>query len=269
MGGEFLEALQQIAKEKDIPLDTLIETVEAALATAYKKNNPVPGEVKVSIDSSRGSATPFKVYSEKLVVDEVANDYNEISLLEARKHDPNILAGELLILDVKQGDFGRIAAQTAKQVVVQRIREAERRKVLDEYSEKQGEVVTGVVQRREGRNIIISMGKIDALLPSQEQVESEPYRINDRIKIYVLEVRGYQQRAASGRFSYPSQSDPSSFRTGSAGDCGWRGHYQKCGAGTGGAFQDRGDEPRRQSGSRRRLCGTPWQSGTSRCQRTV
>lgn len=189
MSGEFLEALQQIAKEKDIPLDTLIETVESALATAYKKNNPVPGEVKVSIDSSRGSATPFKVYSEKVVVEEVNNEYSEIGLAEARKHDPNILVGEVLMLDVKQGDFGRIAAQTAKQVVVQRIREAERRKVLDEYTEKQGEVVTGVVQRREGRNIIISMGKIDALLPAQEQVESEPYRINDRIKVYVLEVR--------------------------------------------------------------------------------
>lgn len=189
MSGEFLEALQQIAKEKDIPLDTLIETVESALATAYKKNNPVPGEVKVSIDSSRSSATPFKVYSEKVVVEEVTNDYNEISLADARKHDPNILVGEVLALDVKQGDFGRIAAQTAKQVVVQRIREAERRKVMDEYSEKQGEVVTGMVSRREGRNIIIGMGKIDALLPAQEQVESEPYRINDRIKVYVLEVR--------------------------------------------------------------------------------
>ena len=93
------------------------------------------------------------------------------------------------MLDVKQGDFGRIAAQTAKQVVVQRIREAERRKILDEYNEKQGEVVTGVVQRREGRNVIIGMGKLDALLPAQEQVESEPYRFNDRIKVYVLEVR--------------------------------------------------------------------------------
>lgn len=189
MSGEFLEALQQIAKEKDIPLDTLIETVEAALATAYKKNNPIPGEVKVRIDSNRSSATPFKVYSEKLVVEEVGNDYNEISLEDARKYDPNALVGEVITFDVKQGDFGRIAAQTAKQVVVQRIREAERRKVLDEYSEKQGEVVTGVVQRREGRNIIISMGKIDALLPAQEQVETEPYRINDRIKVYVLEVR--------------------------------------------------------------------------------
>ncbi len=189
MSGEFLEALQQIAKEKDIPLDTLIETVESALATAYKKNNSVSGEVKVRIDSNRSSATPFKVYSEKTVVEEVTSDYTEISLADARKYDPNAIVGEILTMDVKQGDFGRIAAQTAKQVVVQRIRETERKKMLDEYADKQGEVVTGVVSRREGRNIIIGMGKIDAVLPVQEQVESEPYRINDRIKIYVLEVR--------------------------------------------------------------------------------
>jgi transcription termination/antitermination protein NusA len=189
MNGEFLEALQQIAKEKDIPLDTLIETVESALATAYKKNNTTSGEIKVRIDSSRGSATPFRVYCEKIVVEEVNNDYSEISLAEARRLNPDVLVGETVALDVKQGDFGRIAAQTAKQVVVQRIREAERRKIYDEFNERVGEVVTGTVQRREGRNVIIGLGKLDALLPAQEQVESEPYRFNDRIKVYVLEVR--------------------------------------------------------------------------------
>lgn len=189
MNGDFLEALQQIAKEKDIPLETLIETVESALATAYKKNNATSGEIKVRIDSNRGAAVPFKVYCEKQVVEEVANDYSEISLEEARLLNPDILVGEIVTLDVKLGDFGRIAAQTAKQVVVQRIREAERRKVFDEYNERIGEVVTGTVQRREGRNVIIGLGKLDALLPSQEQVESEPYRFNDRIKVYVLEVR--------------------------------------------------------------------------------
>jgi N utilization substance protein A len=189
MNGEFLEALQQIAKEKDIPLDTLIETVESALATAYKKNNTTSGEIKVRIDSNRAAANPFKVYCEKLVVDEVTNDYVEIALSEARRFNPDVLVGETIALDIPQGNFGRIAAQTAKQVVVQRIREAERRKVYDEFNERVGEVVTGTVQRREGRNVIIGMGKLDALLPAQEQVESEPYRFNDRIKVYVLEVR--------------------------------------------------------------------------------
>jgi N utilization substance protein A len=189
MNGEFIEALQQIAKEKDIPLDTLIETVESALATAYKRNNPSNGEIKVRIDSNRSAANPFKVYCEKLVVDVVENDHEQISLAEARTYNADILVGEILTMDVPTGSFGRIAAQTAKQVVVQRIREAERRKIFDEFNERVGEVVTGTVQHREGRNVIIGLGKLDALLPTQEQVDSEPYRFNDRIKVYVLEVR--------------------------------------------------------------------------------
>ena len=189
MNGEFIEALQQISKEKDIPLDTLIETVESALATAYKRNNPAHGEIKVRIDSNKTASTPYKVYCEKVVVAEVTNDYEEISLEEALRHNPDALVGEVLTFDIPTEGFGRIAAQTAKQVVVQRIREAERRKIFDEYNERVGEVVTGTVQRREGRNVLISLGKLDALLPTQEQVDSEPYRFNDRIKVYVLEVR--------------------------------------------------------------------------------
>jgi len=189
MNGEFIEALQQIAKEKDIPLDTLIETVESALATAYKRNNPTNGEIKVRIDSTKSAASPFRVYCEKLVVDEVEDEFEQIALDEARAINPEILVGEVLSYDVPQGNFGRIAAQTAKQVVVQRIREAERKKIFDEFNERVGEVVTGTVQRREGRNVIIGLGKLDAMLPMQEQVESEPYRFNDRIKVYVLEVR--------------------------------------------------------------------------------
>ncbi len=189
MNGEFIEALQQIAKEKDIPLDTLIETVESALATAYKRNNPTNGEIKVRIDSTKSAANPFRVYCEKLVVEEVEDEFAQINLPEAQELNPDILVGEILSYDVPQGNFGRIAAQTAKQVVVQRIREAERRKIFDEFNERVGEVVTGTVQRREGRNVIIGLGKLDAMLPMQEQVESEPYRFNDRIKVYVLEVR--------------------------------------------------------------------------------
>jgi N utilization substance protein A len=193
MNGEFIEVLQQIAKEKDIPLETLIETVESALATAYKRNyaghDEINGEIKVRIDSSKSATTPFRVYWEKIVVDEVENDYEQITLEEARQINPDAMVGETVTMDVNKDNFGRIAAQTAKQVVVQRIREAERRKIFDEYNEKIGEVVTGIVQRREGRNVIVGLGKLDALLPVQEQVETEPYRFNDRLKIYVLEVR--------------------------------------------------------------------------------
>ena len=186
---EFLEALQLIAKEKDIPLDTLIETVESALATAYKRNYPINGEIKVQIDSTRGAVNPFRVFYEKTVVEEVEDDFEQMTLAEARKHNPDALIGEMVVVDVEMANFGRIAAQTAKQVVVQRIRETERRKIFDDYNERVGEVVTGTVQRKEGRNVIIGLGKLDAVLPVQEQVETEPYRFNDRIKVYVLEVR--------------------------------------------------------------------------------
>jgi transcription termination/antitermination protein NusA len=193
MNGEFLEALQQIAKEKDIPLETLVETVESALATAYKRNfatgAEIHGEIRVRIDSSKSANTPFKIFCEKLVVDSVENDYEQISVVEAREHNPDVMAGEVIEIPINPGNFGRIAAQTAKQVMMQRIREAERRKVFDEFNERIGEVMTGVVQRKEGRNVIVNLGKLDALLPVQEQVESEPYRFNDRIKVYVLEVR--------------------------------------------------------------------------------
>ena len=189
MNGEFIDALQQIAKEKDIPLETLIETVESALATAYKKNYPANTEIKVRIDAHKAALSPFRVFCERTVVEGPTEDPAEITLDEARKHDPEKMVGELVEEPIELGNFGRIAAQTAKQVVVQRIREAERRKIFDEYNDKVGEVVTGVVQRREGRNVIVNLGKLDALLPVQEQVETEPYHFNDRIKVYVLEVK--------------------------------------------------------------------------------
>ncbi|HZP82383.1 MAG TPA: transcription termination factor NusA [Chthonomonadaceae bacterium] len=211
MNGEFIEALQQIAKEKDIPLETLIETVESALATAYKRNYPeraINGEIKVRIDSNKAATVPIKGYCEKVVVEEVENDQTEISLEEARQYNPDALVGEVITFDVPLDNFGRIAAQTAKQVVVQRIREAERRKIFDDFNERVGEVITGTVQRREGRNITINIGKLDAILPPQEQVETEPYRFNDRIKVYVLEVRD----TAKGPQVIVSRTHPSLIR---------------------------------------------------------
>src|SRR4051812_30982566 len=189
MNGEFIDALQQISKEKDIPLDTLIETVESALATAYKKNYPANTEIRVCIDAHKAALAPFRVFTERTVVEGPTEDPAEIALEDARKIDPEKMVGEILEEPVPLGNFGRIAAQTAKQVVVQRIREAERRKIFDEYNDKVGEVVTGVVQRHEGRNVIVNLGKLDALLPVQEQVDTEPYHFNDRIKVYVLEVK--------------------------------------------------------------------------------
>ncbi len=188
-GGEFVEILQQVAKEKDIPVDSLIETLESALATAYKRSAAGNAEVKVVIDSNRASREPIKVFIEKVVVEEVEDPQTQLTLSEARLIDSDTLIGETVRVDVPQGNVGRILAVTAKQVLTQRIREAERRKIYEEYTEKIGEVVTGTVQKREGRNVIINLGKLDAMLPAQEQVDTEPYRFNDRIKVYVLEVR--------------------------------------------------------------------------------
>lgn len=189
MNGEFLEALEQIARDRDISLEILVETVETALVTAYKKNYLTEGEIRVVIDTKRGSTTPFRVFRERVVSEEVRNPHNQITLEEALKINPVAVLGDVISNSVDTMTFGRIAAQTAKQVVVQKIREAERRKIFDEYNDRIGEVVTGTVQRREGRNIFISLGKLDAVLPPQEQVESEPYRHNDRLKVYVLEVK--------------------------------------------------------------------------------
>ena len=208
MSGDFVDALQQIAREKDISPEALLETVESALVTAYKKNfNAQEGEIKVRIDSANAT---FRVFNHRTIVEEVEDPDIEVSLEEARTHDPDLLPGEVLVVEVTPpgGSFGRIAAQTAKQVVVQRIREAERDKVYEEFNERVGEVMTGSVRRREFKNIMIELGKIEALLPPQEQVETEPYRFNDRIKVYVLEVR----RTPKGPQVIVSRSHPSLIR---------------------------------------------------------
>src|SRR5579862_9790345 len=205
VSGEFLEALQAIAKEKEISADALLETVEAALVTAYKKNFAAQGEIKVRINSSKAT---FQVFCLKTVSENPELEAGEISVEEARAYDPDIMPGEVLEIEVTPGTVGRIDAQTAKQVLVQRIREAEREKVYEEYNERVGEVVTGTVQRREFKNIFINLGKIEAVLPPQEQVETEPYRFNDRLKLYMLEVR----RTPKGPQVIVSRTHPSLIR---------------------------------------------------------
>jgi len=205
MNGDFLDALRQIEKEKEIPVDVLLSTIESALETAYKKNYAATGDVRVRVSSSKGG---FHVFCEKDVVEEVENSHTEISLEEARQYDPDIQVGDSIEVEVTPENFGRIAAQTAKQVVVQRIREAERERVYEEFGERVGEVLTGTVQRREQRNVYVNLGKIEALLPPAEQVPTEPYRFNDRIKVYVLEVR----RTPKGPQVVVSRTHPSLIR---------------------------------------------------------
>lgn len=205
MNAEFLDALRQIEKEKEIPLEVLLSAIESALETAYKKNFAATGDVRVRVSSSKGG---FHVYCEKDVVSDVENEHTEISVKEAQRFDPNVGPGDVIEIEVTPEDFGRIAAQTAKQVVVQRIREAERERVFEEFGERVGEVLTGTVQRREQRNVFVNVGKVEALLPPAEQVPTEPYRFNDRIKVYVLEVR----RTSKGPQVVVSRTHPSLIR---------------------------------------------------------
>jgi transcription termination/antitermination protein NusA len=205
MNGDFLDALQAIAKEREISADALLETVEAALVTAYKKNFAAMGDIKVRINTSNAT---FQVFAQKAVIEEGDPEPNEILLEDARKYDPEILPGEILEIEVTPGTVGRIDAQTAKQVLVQKIREQEREKTFEEFNERVGEVITGTVQRREYKNIFINMGKVEALLPPQEQVETEPYRFNDRLKLYMLEVR----RTPKGPQVIVSRTHPSLIR---------------------------------------------------------
>jgi N utilization substance protein A len=205
MNGDFIEALRAIEKEKEIPLEVLLETVESALVTAYKKNFAATGDVTVRVESTK---VGFRVYCEKTIVEEVANEHSEISLSEALEVDAEVTVGDVIEIEVTPEDFGRIAAQTAKQVVMQRIREAEREHVFEEFSDRVGEVVTGMVQRREQRHVFVIIGKVEALLPGNEQVPTEPYRFNDRIKVYILEVR----RTPKGPQVIVSRTHPSLIR---------------------------------------------------------
>jgi N utilization substance protein A len=205
MNADFLDALRQIEKEKEIPLEVLLSAIESALETAYKKNFAATGDVRVRVSSSKGG---FHVYCEKDVVEVIENEHTEISLAEARKHMPDAEIGTSVEIEVTPENFGRIAAQTAKQVVVQRIREAERERVYEEYGERIGEVLTCMVARREQRNVFVNLGRIEALLPPAEQVPTEPCRFNDRLKVYVLEVR----RTPKGPQVVVSRTHPSLIR---------------------------------------------------------
>jgi N utilization substance protein A len=205
MNGDFLEALRQIEKEKEIPMATLIETIESAIASAYKKAYGEAAEIRLRPDQNKRG---LRLICEKEVVETVENPHREIALADARRRNPTATLGGTIEIDVSADGFGRIAAQTAKQVVVQRIREAEREKVFEDFSDRVNEVVTGIVQRKEMRNAFVALGKVEALLPPSEQVNSEPYRFNDRIKVYVLEVK----RTSKGPQVIVSRTHPSLIR---------------------------------------------------------
>lgn len=189
MKSDFYAAIAQIAAERGIPKEAIIDVMERALITAYKRtlgNNPPPIEVVVKIDSQTGAA---RVYADKQVVDEVFDDRFEIDITEAREVKPDVELGETITVETTPNDFGRIAAQTAKQVVLQGIKEVEREYIYGEYMEREGELITATVQRQTKGNVILEMGKAEAILPPKEQVESDRYYHGQRLKVYLMEIR--------------------------------------------------------------------------------
>jgi len=186
MSVELMHALEQLEREKGINKEVLIEAIESALISAYKKNFGVNQSVRIFVDRLTGDV---KVFSLKRVTERPENDILDISIDEARKIDKNLEENDMAEIEVTPKKFGRIAAQTAKQIVVQRIREAERGIIFDEYYNKESDIVTGIIQRTERKNVIIDLGKTEAFLAAAEQTPGEEYRFNDRIKTYIIEVK--------------------------------------------------------------------------------
>ena len=182
---EFSIAIKQLAAEKNLPPEVVYQAMEAALVSAYKKDTDLGGNVAVRIDRDSGD---HHVYLERTVVQDVADEKIEIGLPEARKRKPDVMPGDVLRDEVHPSQAGRIAAQTAKQVVLQRLREAEREMVFEEFSNREGDIVSGVVQRAEGNHLVIDLGKTEAIFPAAEQVRNEHYRVGQRLKLYLLEV---------------------------------------------------------------------------------
>jgi len=183
---ELILALDQIEKEKNISKEILIEAIENSLVAACKNHYGKADNIKVNINNTNGAV---KVYAEKKVVEEVTDPILQISLEDARKISPKYDLEDLVNIEVTPRNFGRIAAQKAKQVVVQKIREEERKVLYNQYYSKEKDIVTGVVQRYNGNNISINLGKVDAVLIEAEQVKGERFNPNDRIKLYVVEVK--------------------------------------------------------------------------------
>ncbi len=183
----FMAAFRELGAEKGLNPEVLFEAIEAALVTAYKRNfNTNAQNVRVALNRETGS---YHVYAIKNVVDEVLDPVQEISLAMAQKVSPNYQVGDTLEVEVTPANFGRIAAQSAKQVVVQRIREAERGIILNEFSQRVGDIVTGLVQRVENKTVYIDLGKTEAIMPASEQIISEEYGVNDRVKAVIIEVK--------------------------------------------------------------------------------
>ena len=186
MNKELIAALDVLEKEKGISKESLFEAIESNLVVAYKNNFNKADNVSVTMDRETGE---FHIYSQKTVVEEVTDKVSQISLEDARKIKASYDLGDTVNVEIQSKDFGRIATQSAKNGILQKIREEERKSLYEQYYEKQNDVITGVVQRINGKNISINLGKVDTILTEKEQSKGEFFRPNDRIKLYVTEVR--------------------------------------------------------------------------------
>ena len=187
MNREFIQAVEDLEKEKGISKDVLLDAIEMALVAAYKKNYGTAQNVRVAIDEELGEVS---VLARMDIVDEVEDEMTQISLEEAHEIDERYEVGDAIEYQVTPKDFGRIAAQTAKQVIVQRLREAERGMIYEEYSTHQGEILSGTVQRIGGNDtVFVNIGRVEGVLSAKEQVRGERYKIGDRLRVYVMDVK--------------------------------------------------------------------------------
>ena len=189
-GKVLLEAVAGLVKVKKVDPNIVFDALEMVLLTAYKKESGSNAKASVTLNRETGN---YRIYEEKTVVEAVdptsENAINEISLEDAKKIDRSYEVGDMLRIDVTPKNFGRVAAQTAKQVMIQKLREAERGSIYDEFSGREGDVITGTVKWSESRTVFVDLGRVEGILPFAEQIDGEEFHTNDKIKCYVLEVR--------------------------------------------------------------------------------
>jgi transcription termination/antitermination protein NusA len=201
MNTQLLDALADIIREKGISKEVVMEAIEAAIISAYKRNFGQAQNVRVDLNMETGT---IRVFARKDVVEEVNDPRLEISLEEAQRINPNYQVGDVVEIEVTPKDFGRIAAQTAKQVVTQRVREAERNVIYAEFLDREEDIMTGIVQRIDPRFVYVSLGKTEALLPASEQMPNETYKPHDRIKVYITKV----EKTTKGPQIFVSRTHP-------------------------------------------------------------
>lgn len=190
MNLDLIEAIKGLVKAKKVDENIVFDALEMVLLTAYKKESGSNAKTSVALNRETGD---YHIYEEKTVVEEIdplaENAINEITVADAKKIDKTYEAGDMLRIEVTPKNFGRVAAQTAKQVMIQKLREAERGSIYDEFSGREGDVITGTVKWSESRTIFVDLGRVEGILPFAEQIEGEEFHPNDKIKCYVLEVR--------------------------------------------------------------------------------